>query len=477
MIDVHPQRHGGARSPATTRICSRRCARSSACARRRTGARRPVSAGAAPCSSTARRWSAATSRSPRSTGAAITTLEGLAAAERDRMAAAFAATGALQCGFCTPGILVRTASLLEKKGAGLDRDTAARHLGAHLCRCTGYVKILDAVELLAKGESPRARRARRRRHERHPLPGPRPRAGREGLRRRPAASTACSTARCTSPSTPRADVVAHRHERGGRGRRRRRACSPAADVPGELQVGLIHKDWPVFIPVGGRTSYLGDVLAIVVAETRADRARARPRSSRSQYDALAPDHRSGRRRRRPTRTRCGVSTATCCRARRTRAATSTPRSAASAHVVHEVFQTQRIEHAFLEPESTLAVPAARRPSCTCTRAARACGTTATRSRRCSAVDADRSHGRAGVERRRVRRQGGHEQPGADRARGLAARTRPVKCTLSREESLLIHPKRHPIRIEPRGRLRRRRAPHRAAGPHASATRGRTRRSA
>ena len=41
----------------------------------------------------------------------------------------------------------------------------------------------------------------------------------------------------------------------------------AADVPGELRVGLIHKDWPVFIPVGGRTSYLGDVIAMVVAET------------------------------------------------------------------------------------------------------------------------------------------------------------------------------------------------------------------
>src|ERR1700709_812898 len=86
-------------------------------------------------------------------GASITTLEGLPEADRDRMASAFAATGALQCGFCTPGILVRVASLLDKKGAGLDRDTAARHLGAHLCRCTGYVKILDAVELLAKGES------------------------------------------------------------------------------------------------------------------------------------------------------------------------------------------------------------------------------------------------------------------------------------------------------------------------------------
>src|SRR3954454_3133663 len=86
-------------------------------------------------------------------GSNVTTLEGLPEDDRDRMASAFAATGALQCGFCTPGILVRVASLLEKKGADLDRDTAARHLGAHLCRCTGYVKILDAVELLAKGET------------------------------------------------------------------------------------------------------------------------------------------------------------------------------------------------------------------------------------------------------------------------------------------------------------------------------------
>src|SRR3954451_15343130 len=84
----------------------------------------------------------------------VTTLEGLPEDDRDRMASAFAATGALQCGFCTPGILVRVASLLEKKGADLDRDTAARHLGAHLCRCTGYVKILDAVEMLAKGDTP-----------------------------------------------------------------------------------------------------------------------------------------------------------------------------------------------------------------------------------------------------------------------------------------------------------------------------------
>ena len=51
------------------------------------------------------------------------------------------------------------------------------------------------------------------------------------------------------------------------------AVYTAADIPGELLVGIIHKDWPVMIPVGGRTSYAGDVLAVVVADTR-EHARA-----------------------------------------------------------------------------------------------------------------------------------------------------------------------------------------------------------
>ena len=52
------------------------------------------------------------------------------------------------------------------------------------------------------------------------------------------------------------------------------AVFTAADVPGELRVGIIHTDWPVFIPEGGRTSYVGDVLAIVVADSRATARRA-----------------------------------------------------------------------------------------------------------------------------------------------------------------------------------------------------------
>ncbi|HSS08655.1 MAG TPA: 2Fe-2S iron-sulfur cluster-binding protein, partial [Acidimicrobiales bacterium] len=88
----------------------------------------------------------------RAAGKAVTTLEGLDEEERTRFAEAFAATGALQCGFCTPGIVMRAKALLDKKGRDLTRDDAARHLGAHLCRCTGYIKILDAIDLLARGE-------------------------------------------------------------------------------------------------------------------------------------------------------------------------------------------------------------------------------------------------------------------------------------------------------------------------------------
>jgi aerobic-type carbon monoxide dehydrogenase small subunit (CoxS/CutS family) len=86
-------------------------------------------------------------------GRAVTTLEGLDDAERERYASAFAACGGLQCGFCIPGIVMRAKSQVDKKGADLDRRAMAPHLGAHLCRCTGYVKILDAIEAVAKGKS------------------------------------------------------------------------------------------------------------------------------------------------------------------------------------------------------------------------------------------------------------------------------------------------------------------------------------
>ena len=81
-------------------------------------------------------------------GKEVVTLEGLPPDERARLAEAFAATGAVQCGFCTPGIVLRTKALLDGNPQPLERETIARGIDTHLCRCTGYTKVFDAIERL-----------------------------------------------------------------------------------------------------------------------------------------------------------------------------------------------------------------------------------------------------------------------------------------------------------------------------------------
>ena len=391
-------------------------------------------------------------------GSEVVTLEGLDPQEVERMAEAFAACGALQCGFCTPGIVMRTKSLIDKKGSDLSRGDAARHLGAHLCRCTGYVKVLDAVEALARGQIPTSQ-----------PPGG---IGTRGVKyeacdlavgRRPYVDDmqpeGCLHAALHLAEHARADILAidtaeatavdgvH-------------AVFTAADVPGELRVGLIHKDWPIMIPVDGRTSYVGDVVAVVVAETR-EIARHAAGLVRVEYRVHRPIVDPVRAIHDPEDAVWGLdgnvlSTTTYVRGDVDAAFESAP------HVIEETFQSQRIEHAFLEPESTLALPVA-------------AGTRLPLTNGKSAgepVEFDRlmvySGGQGiwddrddiarvlGVERDVVVTElvsnggafGGKEDMSNQAQTALAAwlLRRPVKCTLSREESLRLHPKRHPIRM-------------------------------
>ena len=82
-------------------------------------------------------------------GRAVTTVEGMArGSELHPLQAAFAELGAAQCGYCTPGILLSAKSLLETT-ARPSRDEIREALAGNLCRCTGYAKILDAIELAA----------------------------------------------------------------------------------------------------------------------------------------------------------------------------------------------------------------------------------------------------------------------------------------------------------------------------------------
>ena len=82
-------------------------------------------------------------------GDEVTTIEGLAQhGELHPVQAAFAETGAVQCGFCTPGFVVATADLLARTPNPSD-DEIREALSGNLCRCTGYAKIFDAVRLAA----------------------------------------------------------------------------------------------------------------------------------------------------------------------------------------------------------------------------------------------------------------------------------------------------------------------------------------
>ena len=373
-------------------------------------------------------------------GASVVTLEGLDPAERDRYAAAFAAHGALQCGFCTPGILMRAKAQIDRKGSALTRDDVARHLGGHLCRCTGYIKILDAVESLARNEVPVAVPSggigsSGIKYEAAELSlGDRPFI--DDLRPPGLLHAALHLADHARADVVRIDTAAAAAVEGVE------AVFTAADVPGELRVGLIHKDWPVFIPEGGRTSYLGDVLAVVVAGDR-ETARHAAMLVDVEYVPLAPFSD-------PVVAVGSDEDAVWGLDGNVLSVSAYSRGdveaalAESAHVVDDVYQTQRIEHAFVEPESTLAVPTDDGGLYVYSGGQ---GVWDDRNQVASVLglDTDRvtvelvSNGGA---------FGGKEDMSNQAQTSLAAWLlgRPVRCTLSREESLLMHPKRHPIRM-------------------------------
>ena len=79
-------------------------------------------------------------------GKAITTIEGIAVdGQLSPVQEAFVEEGAIQCGFCTPGLVLSTTAMVES-GRTFTHDEVKRELSGHLCRCTGYQKIVDAAE-------------------------------------------------------------------------------------------------------------------------------------------------------------------------------------------------------------------------------------------------------------------------------------------------------------------------------------------
>lgn len=386
-------------------------------------------------------------------GKSIVTLEGLDPQVREALALGFTATGASQCGFCSPGIVVKASQLLSKD-ARASREQITKMLTAHLCRCTGYVKIVDAIELAGQiltGNS----------HLELDW------TGRLGSRapRYEALSLAVGMKPFIDDMTvPNMLHAALRFSDHPRAVLKKIDISKAVampgvvkvvlakDVPGERSVGCIYNDWPVFLAEDETTRYVGDVLAAVVATSRRT-ARQAAAAVEVAYEVLAPVtdpeealkagapqvHDKGNLLKKWEIKRGRVDEAL----------------ATSAHVVTETFQTQFIEHAFLEPESALAydTPEGMRVFSggqgiwdDRRQIARSLGEPESRVR----VTLVSNGGAFGAK----------EDLGVNGHAAILARVAgaPVKLTLSREESIRMHVKRHPLRMtytvgcDVRGRL-------------------------
>jgi xanthine dehydrogenase molybdenum-binding subunit len=375
-------------------------------------------------------------------GRAVVTVEGLPPAERAEFADAFTATHGLQCGFCTPGLVIRAHHLLAVNPAPSRAEIAAA-LGDHLCRCTGWVKVIDAIDRVARG---------RRGEPLETLPATggvgvrveRYRARELALGERPFVDDLSEPHMLFGALT----LSAHARAHVWRVDTRRARAVPgvvavvtAADVPGERWNGLIHADWPAFVAVGEEVRCVGDVLAAVAAETEAA-ARAAAALVEVEYEplppVLSPDESLADDAPRVNPVHANLLSRSVIRRGDADAAL-----AACAHVVSDVWQTQRIEHLFLEPECALAVPTP--------------DGLHLYSQGQGVFDDRRQVARVlGVAPERVFVElvpnggafGGKEDLSVQAQTALLAwvTQRPVKLALSRRESIRMHPKRHPIRV-------------------------------
>ena len=377
--------------------------------------------------------------------AQVNTLEGLPENVKDILAKAFVEKGAVQCGFCTPGFLMRTNILLQKKPTPT-RDEIKQALTLNLCRCTGYVKIIDAI------------------HE----------AAQRLRQKQPATSTTLSGNVGTSypkyeayemavgkrlfvndlnfegmlhgalyfSDHPKATVLKIDTTEALKVKGVIKIIT-AEDIPGDRFVGLIFKDWPLMIKPGETTRYIGDVLVGVVAENE-EIAHEAVKSIKVTYDILNPvtdPHEAikpGALKVHPNRDNL---LETC---RVYRGGNAEEILAGSGFVAKGVYQTQRIEHAFLETEGAVAMPLED-------------GIHLYSNGQGIYVDRKQVAFLLDLPEEKVRVTlvstgggfGGKEDMTVQGHASLFAwlLKKPVKVVLSRDESIRMHPKRHPVYMD------------------------------
>ncbi len=375
-------------------------------------------------------------------GKSVLTVEGLTDFEKRVYTYAFGQAGAVQCGFCIPGMVMCAKALLDGN-PNPAREEAAFAIRSNICRCTGYVKIIDAIllaaELFRAGEVP-AVPADWSLGARVPRVDVEEKVTGTGVYPDDVYMDGMLYASAVRSAYPRARVLAI-HTEEAKALPGVAGVFTAADIPGSNKVGHLKKDWDTMIAVGDVTHYLGDAVCIVAAEDAETLAKAKALVKvdyeelpmvRSPQEAMAEGaplvHREGN----------------LLAHKHIQRGDPAAAIAKSKYVLTEKFSTPWTEHAFLEPECAVAYPDGDGVMILSTDQ----GTYDTQ---------HETMGMLGLPAEKVKVRnclvgggfGGKEDVTVQHHAALAAylTKRPVKVKLSRSESLLIHPKRHPMEME------------------------------
>ena len=375
-------------------------------------------------------------------GKTVLTVEGLSDFEKDVFTYAFGHAGAVQCGFCIPGMIISAKSLLDKN-LNPTREEAAFAIRNNICRCTGYVKIIDgillAAEIFRTGEIPQDEEEWGF-GKRLPRIDVREKVTGTGIYPDDIYLEGMTYGSAVRSAYPRAKVLAI-HTEEAKALPGVVAVFTADDIPGQRKVGHLVQDWDAMIPVGGITHYLGDAICLVVAETPEILEEAK-KLVRVEYqelpmvknprEAMLPDaplvHSKGNLQAHKHLQRGNAAKAI----------------ALSKYVVTEHFSTPWTEHAFLEPECAVAYPDGDGIMILTTDQ----GTYDTQHETMLLLGLP-------AEKVKVRNClvggafGGKEDVTVQHHAGMIAylTKRPVKVKLSRAESILIHPKRHSMEMD------------------------------
>lgn len=377
-------------------------------------------------------------------GRSIITVDGLSKWESEVYTYAYGEAGAVQCGFCIPGMVMCTKGLLDRNPDPTEEEIKYA-LRNNYCRCTGYVKIIAAVKLAAKimraGKIPAAgaddwllgSRVHRLDVEEKVLG-----YGKypddyylDGMCYGTALRSKYPRARVLSIDTTAAKALPGVID-----------VFTAADIPGENKIGHLKHDQYTMIPVGGLTHYMGDAIALVAAEDMETAEKAK-KLIKVEYEVLPAVHNIQEAAAEGAPLVFDEETTNVQAYKHVSRGNADEAISKAAHVISHHFETPWTEHAFLEPECAVAyidddgdvmiISTDQSAYCTFHESSLMLGT--------DKVKCQNALVGGGF--------GGKEDMTVQHLAALITylTRRPVKVRLTRAESLLIHPKRHHFEMD------------------------------